>query len=143
MMKGRDEMPEPSGTATSGPDFSSQYESLTKPVFGEIAREEIARGAVADARARAYAERGKPEFVLAFLLLSELPEGEKREVFAQAHEQRAVNTERHAKEFDRQFHRPFPLLASEAAHDRAIARAIRAGKPIQRGTGRQLPLAEQ
>jgi hypothetical protein len=134
-------MPELPDAAAGGADFASQYEPLAKPIFDEIARNEIAQGADAGMLARAYAERGKPEFVLAFLLLSELPEAEKRELFAQAHEQRATNTERHAQEFDRKFHRPFPLLGSDATRDRAIARAIRAGKPIQPGAGRPLPLA--
>ncbi|HEX6122301.1 MAG TPA: hypothetical protein VFY89_04035 [Ktedonobacterales bacterium] len=133
-------MPEPSDTTLDGPDFASLYEPLANPVFDEIVRGEIAQGADAGARARDYVDRGKPEFVLAFLLLSELPEAEKRELFAQAHEQRAINTERRAKEFDRKFHRPFPLLNADATHDRATARAIRAGKPIERGAGRQLPL---
>jgi hypothetical protein len=129
-----------SDAQTSLPAFASQYGPLSKEVFTGIARKEIAEGADADERARAYAERGKPEFALAFLLLGELPDDERRVIFAYAHERRAANTEQRAREFDRNFHRPFPLLAAEAAHDRALARQIRVGQALQHGAGKQLPL---
>jgi hypothetical protein len=122
------------------PTFDGQYRSLSKAIFDDIARAEIARGADSDERARAYAARGKPEFVLAFLLLGSLGDDEKRALYAAAYDQRAEHTERKASEFDRQFHRPFPLLAPAAAHDRAIARQIRAGQPFQPGAGKQLPM---
>jgi hypothetical protein len=121
------------------PDFDSQYRPLLKQVFAEIARKEQRGGAEPDEKARLYAERGKPDFVLAFLLAGALSQAQKREIFAYAHEQRAAYIERRAREFDQQFHRPFPLLHTEAAKDRTLARQIRAGRPISKGAGRQLP----
>lgn len=134
-------MPEqPSEQLAEAPDFDRQYRPLAKAVFLDLARQELAQGMDAAEQARAFAERGKPEFVLAYLLLCDhLPDDEKRALFAQAHEQRADYIERRAREFDREFHRPFPLLFTEAARDRLIARQIRAGRAIQRGAGRQLP----
>jgi hypothetical protein len=123
------------------PAFDDQYRPLSKAVFDERARDEVARGSDPVERARAYAARGKPEFVLAFLLVSVVADAEKRTIYAAAHDQRAENTERKAHEMDQQFHRPFPLLASDAARDRAVARQIRAGQPIQRGAGKHLPMA--
>lgn len=121
------------------PDFDSQYQPLLKAVFAEIARKEQQGGADLGEKARFYAERGKPDFVLAYLLAGALSQAQKREIFAYAHEQRAAYIERRAREFDRQFHRPFPLLHTEAAKDRTLARQIRAGRPISKGMGRQLP----
>jgi hypothetical protein len=121
------------------PDFDSQYRPLLKEVFSEIARKEQQDGVDLDEEARLYAERGKPDFVLAYLLVSDLSQAQKREIFAYAHEQRAVYIERRAREFDQEFHRPFPLLQTEAAKDRSFARQIRAGRPIRKGAGRQLP----
>ncbi len=121
------------------PDFDSQYRPLLKEVFSEIARKEQQGGADLNEQARLYAERGKPDFVLAYLLAGSLSQAQKREIFAYAHEQRAAYIERRAREFDQQFHRPFPLLNTEAAKDRALARQIRAGRPIHKGVGRQLP----
>jgi hypothetical protein len=121
------------------PDFDSQYRPLLKAVFSEIARKEQQGGADLNEQARLYAERGKPDFVLAYLLAGSLSQAQKREIFAYAHEQRAAYIERRAREFDQQFHRPFPLLNTEAAKDRALARQIRAGRPIHKGVGRQLP----
>ena len=120
-------------------DFDNQYRSLVKEVFVEIVRREQQGGADPDEKARLYAERGKPDFVLAFLLAGDLSQAQKREIFAYAFEQRAAYIERRAREFDQQFHRPFPLLHTEAAKDRALARQIRAGRPINKGVGRQLP----
>ncbi|MBF6591640.1 MAG: hypothetical protein IVW57_14100 [Ktedonobacterales bacterium] len=130
-------MPDP---RSDPPAFERQYQPLAKAVFTEIARQELQHGADTSERARAYAERGKPDFTLAFLLASALADDERRALFARAYEQRAAITERRAQEFDRQFHRPFPLLFSEAARDRAIARRIRAGLEVRPGTGRQLPM---
>ena len=121
------------------PDFDSQYRPLLREVFTQIARNEQQDGADLDEQARLYAERGKPDFVLAYLLAGSLSQAQKREIFAYAHEQRAVYIERRAREFDQEFHRPFPLLQTEAAKDRALARQIRAGRPVKKGVGRQLP----
>ncbi len=112
------------------PSFDSQYGPLSNAVIADLARDEVARGTDPDERARAYAARGKPEFVLAFLLLGALGDEEKRTLYATAHEQRAENTERKAREFDREFHRPFPLLEADSTRDRSIARQILAGEPI-------------
>ena len=121
------------------PDFDSQYRPLLKEVFTEIAQKEQQAGVDLDEEARLFAERGKPDFVLAYLVMGDLSQAQKREIFAYAHEQRAVYIERRAREFDQEFHRPFPLLQTEAAKDRALARQIRAGRPVKKGVGRQLP----
>lgn len=120
-------------------DFAGRYATLLRPAIAEIAEREVAGGADALAEARAYAERGKPEFVLAYLLAANIPEADRREVFALAHERRARNTEERAVAFDRQFRRPFPLLRDDAARDRTAARQIRAGRAITQGRGRALP----
>ncbi|HEX8035532.1 MAG TPA: hypothetical protein VF510_16865, partial [Ktedonobacterales bacterium] len=98
-------------------------------------------GASVEEQAREYAERGKPDFALAYLLESALPDGEKREVLAHAYERRAALTEQRAREFDRQFHRPFPLLFAEARKDRGAARQVRTGGAIRPGVSRQLPMS--
>lgn len=121
-------------------DFAAQYAPLCKPVFLDLAREAVARGEDADEQARTYAERGKPEFALAYLLLGTLPDEERRTIFAQAYEQHADHVDRQARQWDRQFHRPFPLLKSEAAHDRTLARRIRGGQSFQPDAGRHIPL---
>lgn len=128
-------------TPAAEPSFEQLYRPLARATFDEIASAEVGRGADPEERARAYAARGKPEFALAFLLLCALDDAEKRGIYAAAHEQRAANTERKAEEFDHQFHRPFPLLAADAARDRTIARQIRAGRAIQRSAGKHLPMA--
>lgn len=110
--------------------FESLYSSLLKEVFTEQAREQLARGAEAGPAARMYAELGKPDFVLAFLLLVQQPEDEKRAVFARAYERRAELSEQRAAEYSMQFHRPFPLIKLEARKDLLAARAIRQGQPV-------------
>lgn len=121
--------------------FESLYAPLLKDVFTEQAREQIARGAEAGPAARMYAELGKPDFVLAFLLLNEQPDEEKREVFAHAYERRATLSEEKATAYSMQFHRPFPLIKLEARKDLLAARAIRQGQPVQERTSK--PGAEQ
>lgn len=121
-------------------EFNAQYQALAKDVFREIARETVTGGASVEEQARDYAERGKPDFALAYLLECTLPDGEKRELLAHAYERRAALTEQRAREFDRTFHRPFPLLFTEAGKDRAIAKQVRAGRAIRPGAGRQLPM---
>jgi hypothetical protein len=110
--------------------FESLYTPTLKAVFTEQAREQIRQGAEALPSARAYAEQGKPEFTLAFLLLIDLTEEEKREMLAYAYEQRAALTEAKANEYSQQFHRPFPLIKLEARRDLQIAQAVRQGRPI-------------
>ena len=119
-------------------EFNAQYEALTKDVFREIVREDVVGGARVNTQAREYAERGKPDFALAYLLESTLPDAEKREVLAHAYERRAAVTEQRAQEFDRKFHRPFPLLHTEAEKDRATAKLVRAGHAIHPDADRTL-----
>ena len=108
--------------------FEELYAQQLKEVFKVQAQEQIEKGADALASSRAYAEQGKPEFALAFLLLADLPEDEKRELLAHSYERRAVLSELKAKQLDVQFHRTFPLIKIEAQKDRQQARAIRQGK---------------
>lgn len=119
--------------------FDMQYRTLSKDVFHTIVHEQVSNGSDASQQAHAYAERGKPDFALAFLLESVLPDEQKREVLARAYERRATLTEERAREFDHQFHRPFPLLFSEANRDRANAKRVRAGQALRRDDSRSLP----
>lgn len=141
MSDAQDRQEEPAAPPAAEPaaDFDAQYRSLVRAPFVELAEQELRAGADSAEQARAYAERGKPDYVLAYLLAGDLPDAEKRELFAQAHERRAALTEQRARQFSRQFNRPFPLLFTDAATDRALARRIRTGKPVQRGTGRHVP----
>jgi hypothetical protein len=107
--------------------FEEHYARQLKEVFKTQAQELIEQGADALASSRAYAEQGKPEFTLAFLLLVDLPEEEKRELLAHAYERRAVLSEKKAQQLDIQFHRSFPLIKLEAQKDRQVARSIRQG----------------
>ncbi len=120
--------------------FEALYGSLLRPAIDEIAHREVANGTDAAEQARGYTERGKPDFTLAYLLLADLSDEEKLALYAQSHERRAAYIEQKARQFDRQFARPFPLLFQEAAKDRALARRIRAGQAISPGAGRQLPM---
>jgi hypothetical protein len=121
-------------------DFNTQYQPRKDDVFREIVRESLQRGLDPIEQARAYAERGKPDFALAYLLVCPLPDAEKRETLARSYERRADHTEEQARAFDRQFHRPFPLLFKEAGKDRAIAKQIRSGRRIRPDAGHQLPV---
>lgn len=106
------------------------YASELKPVFTEQARQQIEQGAEAFASARAYAELGKPDFTLAFLLLGAQSEADSRETLAHAYERRAVLAEEKAGAYSQQFHRPFPLMKLEARRDRQAAQAVRQGLPL-------------
>lgn len=110
--------------------FENLYAPLLKAVFTAQVQQQMARGVQALPAAQTYAESGKPEFTLAFLLLSELSEEEKRETLAHAYERRAVLAEEKANEYSRQFHRPFPLIKLEARRDRQNAQSVRQGRPI-------------
>ena len=110
--------------------FESLYALQLKEVFTEQARQQIARGADPVETARSYAELGKPDFALAFLLLIERPEDEKRETLAHAYERRAALAEKKANDYSLQFRRPFPLIKLEARKDLQTARAIRQGGPL-------------
>ena len=111
--------------------FEELYAQQLKDVFKTQAQQQIDQGADALASSRAYAQQGKPEFTLAFLLLIDLPEGEKRELLAHSYERRAVLSEKKAQQLDIQFHRPFPLIKLEAQKDRQVARSIRQGKEVR------------
>ncbi len=120
--------------------FENLYSPLLKEIFTSKAQQMLSKGADGLASARAYAEQGKPEFALAFLLLIELPEGEKRELFAHAYERRAVLSEEKAEQYTLQFHRPFPLIKLEAQKDRMTARSIREGKRVRSSATRIPPI---
>ena len=121
--------------------FNEVYGGLLKEVFQEQARSQLEQGGDALTCADAYAEQGKPDFVLAYLLLLDVSDEVKRDVFAHAFEQRALLSEEKAEEFDRKFHRPFPLIKLEAQKDRAVARQVRYGQPVHRDAKSQ-PLKE-
>lgn len=110
--------------------FESLYAPALNAVFTEQAQEQIGQGAAALPSAQTYAEQGKPDFTLAFLLLVERSEEEKRETLAHAYEQRAALEEEKAKALSHEFHRPFPLIKLEARRDLQAAQAIRQGQPI-------------
>jgi len=107
--------------------FEELYAQQLKDVFKTHARQQLDQGADALVSCRAYAEQGKPEFTLAFLLLTDLSEDEKRELLAYAYERRAALSEKKAQQLDKQFHRSFPLIKLEAQKDRQSARSIREG----------------
>lgn len=133
-------MPEKPDESVSQPDFAALYAAQQREAVCALARETLASGADAVAQARDYAARGKPDFALAYLLECDLPDTEKRAIYAESFERRAALTEGKAREFDAKFHRPFPLLASDAAQDRGRARQVREGRPMSRGAGKQIPL---
>lgn len=108
--------------------FESLYAPLLKEIFTEQARQQILQGVDALTQAREYANLGKPDFALAFLLLSDQSDEEKREVLALSYEQRAALSTKKANEYSVQFHRPFPLIKLEARKDLQVARAIRQGE---------------
>jgi hypothetical protein len=115
--------------------FEELYAPLLKDVFKIHAQQQLDQGADGLASGSAYAEQGKPEFTLAFLLLIDLPDEEKRELLAYAYERHATLSEKKAKQLNQQFHRPFPLILLEAEKDRIAARSIRQGKPVHSTTG--------
>ena len=111
--------------------FEGLYAPLLKDVFKTHAQQQLDHGADGLASSRAYAEQGKPEFTLAFLLLIDLPDEEKRELLAYAYERHATLSEEKAEQLNQQFHRPFPLILLEAQKDRVAARSIRQGKQVR------------
>ena len=117
--------------------FEELYAHQLKEVFKTQAQEQLKQGADAVAASRAYAEQGKPDFTLAFLLHVDQPEEEKRELLARSYERRATLSEKKAQQLDLQFHRSFPLITLEAQKDRQVARAIRQGKAVS-----NFPIAE-
>ena len=120
--------------------FAELYAPMLKEVFTAQAHKELAQGADGLTCARAHAERGKPEFVLAYLLLVDASDEVKRELLAHAYEQRATLSENKAEEFDKRFHRPFPLIKLEAQKDRMAARQVRQGKRVRAGVTKLPPV---
>ena len=113
--------------------FEELYTPLLKnDVFTVRARENMAQGADGLTCALAYAEQGKPEFTLAYLLLIDLSDEEKREILAVSFDKRATLSEEKAEQFDQQFHRPFPLIKLEAQKDRISAKQVRQGRRVRR-----------
>ncbi|GAC1346276.1 MAG: hypothetical protein NVSMB27_09620 [Ktedonobacteraceae bacterium] len=113
--------------------FAELYTSLLKnDVFTLHAREDMAQGADGLTCALAYAEQGKPEFTLAYLLLIDISEQEKHEILALSYDRRATISEEKAEQFDQQFHRPFPLIKLEAQKDRLAAQQVRQGRRVRR-----------
>src|SRR5579863_2570423 len=113
--------------------FVELYASLLKSdVFTIQAQQNIAQGADGLTCALAYAEQGKPEFTLAYLLLTAISDEEKREILAVSFDKRALFSEEKAEQFDQQFHRPFPLIKLEAQKDRFSAQQIRQGRRVRR-----------
>ncbi len=125
------------------PDFNKQYGGLVSDVFSAIAQKAAQNGEHIKTLANESAEKGKPDFALAYLMIAELPDTEKREILARAFEQRAGFSDQKAAEFDAEFHRPFPLISLEAQKDRSAAKAVRAGKPIDLNARAAKPLNAQ
>ncbi len=111
--------------------FVEQYGGLVKDAFREYAARVQSDGADVAERAHSDAARGKPDLVLALLCVADLPEGDKRELLAQAFERRADVAEATAANLSNEHNRPFPLISLEARKDRTMARQVRAGKMIR------------
>jgi hypothetical protein len=122
--------------------FNDQHRALLKAAIHELAEKAIAGGADPVALAQVYSEKGKPEFVLAYLLLADLPDQEKRNLLATAYETRAAHSEEWARASEARYSRPFPLVKLEAHKDRANDRLLRAGKAVRKESraARQLNL---
>jgi hypothetical protein len=119
--------------------FAELHSVLLKDVFLDLARQEIQQGGDALTCADAYAEQGKPDFTLAFLLLLDISDEVKQDIFARSYEQRAAFSEQRAEEFSQKFHRSFPMIKVEAQKDRLAAQQIRQNKRVRRET-KTLPI---
>ncbi len=117
---------------TPAASFDDQHRARLKDTFRELVQKSIEGGADPADLAQIYSEKGKPEFVLAYLLVSNLPDQEKRDILAAAYETRAAHSEQWARESEARYNRPFPLVHLEAQKDRANARSLRAGKAVRR-----------
>ena len=127
-------------TPADAPGFTALYGGEEREAIRDLARAELEKGADAAEQARAYAAKGKPDFALAYLLAGKLVDDERRAIYAEAFERRAALTETKARDLDKQFHRAFPMLHSDAAQDRARARRVRDGRGFGPGAGKQLPM---
>lgn len=112
--------------------FAELYQPLTNNVFMEQAQQQLNQGTDGLKQARTYAEEGKPDFTLAYLLLIPADEDLKFDLLALAYEKRAQISEQKAEEFDQKFNRPFPLIKLEAQKDRTSASQVREGKRVRR-----------
>ena len=112
--------------------FAELYRGQLKDIFLERAQHELEQGADAFMSADAYAEQGKPDFTLAYLLFLNSDDEVKKDILARAYERRAIISEEKAEAFDQQFHRPFPLIKLEAQKDRMAAQQIRQGRRMRR-----------
>ena len=112
--------------------FAELYSGQLKDVFVEHARQDLEQGADLFMCADTYAEQGKPDFTLAYLLLLQVDDAVKRDILAYAYERRADLSDEKAQDLDRQFHRPFPLIKLEAHKDRMAAQQVRQGRRIRR-----------
>ena len=119
--------------------FQDLYADLLNTVFLERARQQLTQGEDGMTCANTYADQGKPDFTLAYLLLVDGPEEMKCEILARAYERRAILCDEKAAEFDQLYHRPFPLIKLEAQKDRMSAQQVRQGKKVRRG-GKSLSL---
>jgi hypothetical protein len=119
--------------------FHDLYADLLNVVFLERARQQLTQGEDGLTCANTYADQGKPDFALAYLLLVDCPEEMKREIFARAYERRAIFCDEKAAEFDQLYHRPFPLIKLEAQKDRMSAQQVRQGRKVRRA-GKSLNL---
>jgi hypothetical protein len=123
-----------SEAALSLPPFNEQYGPLVKAAFQAYVAQVRAAGDDLLARARADAERGKPDLVLALLCATEGMEADdatKRELLAHAFERRADLAEQTAAAMSAEYSRPFPLIGLEARKDRTMARQVRQGRMIR------------
>jgi hypothetical protein len=112
--------------------FAELYSGQLKDVFVEHARQDLEQGADVFMCADTYAEEGKPDFTLAYLLLLQVDDTVKRDILAHAYERRAQLSDEKAEDLDKQFHRPFPLIKLEAQKDRMAAQQVRQGRKIRR-----------
>jgi hypothetical protein len=112
--------------------FAELYNGLLKDVFVEHAQRDLEQGVDVFMCADTYAEQGKPDFTLAYLLLLQVDDTVKRDILAHAYDRRADLSEEKAEELDKQFHRPFPLIKLEAHKDRMAAQQVRQGRRIRR-----------
>jgi hypothetical protein len=133
----------PLSTPPPAASFNEQHRALVKEAIRELAEKALEGGADAMAMAQVYSEKGKPEFVLAYLLRCDLPDEEKRELLASAYETRAAHSEEWARTSEARYNRPFPLVHLEAQKDRSNARLLRAGKAARKESkaARQLNLS--
>ncbi len=113
------------------PSFNEQYGGLVREAFRAYAAKPLATGEDLVERARADAERGKPDLVLALLCEAEMADDGKREMLARAFDRRAEMMEAAAVAMEAEHSRPFPLIAIEARKDRTMARQVRAGRAIR------------